>query len=66
MSYHDHEVVAVRKTNYDMLWHVCYRVPAGLSSKTTYRETYDRVERREALRVAATIGTGKPRKTKQA
>ena len=50
MSYKDHEVTAVRKTNYDMLWHVCYIIPTSYG-RSAY-ETYDRVTRAVALRVA--------------
>ena len=47
------DLISVRKTAYDQLWHVVYRIWDGIH--TNYRETYDRVSKDEALKVAETL-----------
>lgn len=46
-KYYPENIVGIRKVKWDALWHVLY--------EKNGRETWDRVERAEALRVAARI-----------
>jgi hypothetical protein len=51
MHYKEHTVIGVRKTRYDMLWHVLYVIGGK-----TPRETYDRVSQEEAMEALKLIG----------
>jgi len=56
MSYKDvsqEDLVEVRKTFYDQLWHVVYRV--WDRAHVSYRTTYDRVSQATAIKVSKTL-----------
>ena len=56
MSYKDHVVTGVRKVKWDGLWHVMYAVKyRDMNDKKKIMETWDRVSKKEALKVAETL-----------
>jgi len=50
MAWQDHKIniEGIRKVKWNGLWHVLYNIPL---KEDKYRETYDRVDKKTAIRV---------------